>query len=209
VRTFTVKRSTRVALSTKSISGIAYASPVVVRGSLAAGSGAVDGLRVALESSNDGVKFTESGGGVVRADGSIAISVAPTSKTWYRLAFKGDVASLASAATPAIVITPKAAVGTPVAPRVMYANRAKTVYGSLAGRHVAGSYPVRIYKYRYTGGRWKRYGYVSAKASDFGGVTRYSVKVKLPYRGKWRLRAYHADAGHAAGWSRYDYVTVR
>jgi hypothetical protein len=34
--------------------------------------------------------------------------------------------------------------------------------------------------------------------------------VPLPNTGRWRLRAYHSDAGHAAAWSAaYKNVTVK
>jgi hypothetical protein len=93
----------------------------------------------------------------------------------------------------------------------MYRGKAATVKGYLKPRHTAGTFPVRIYKYRYVSGKWKSYGYVRAKASNYSTYTKYSASVKLPYKGKWRLRAYHpADAKHVAGWSaKYDYVTVR
>jgi hypothetical protein len=93
----------------------------------------------------------------------------------------------------------------------MYAGRAQTVYGYLKPRHTKGTYPVRIYKYRYVGGVWKSYGYAKAKASNYSSYTKYTARVKLPSPGKWRLRAYHrSDARHPGTWSsRYDYVTVR
>ncbi|MEZ5125280.1 MAG: VCBS repeat-containing protein [Thermoleophilia bacterium] len=102
-------------------------------------------------------------------------------------------------------------VGNPVAPATMYANKAKSVYGYLKPRHTAGTYPVRIYKYRYVGGIWKSYGFVKAKAYNYSTYTKYVASVKPPYKGKWRLRAYHpACSQHRAKWSaRYDYVTVR
>ena len=70
---------------------------------------------------------------------------------------------------------------------------------------------MRIYKYRYVGGIWKSYGFVKAKAYNYSTYTKYVASVKLPYKGKWRLRAYHpACSQHRAKWSaRYDYVTVR
>ena len=93
---------------------------------------------------------------------------------------------------------PRAWVSNPIAASVMYLNQAKTVYGYLKPRHTASTYPVRIYKYRYVSGAWKPYSYIKAKAYNYSTYTKYSVSLKLPYRGKWRLRAYHpADAGHA------------
>jgi hypothetical protein len=85
------------------------------------------------------------------------------------------------------------------------------VYGSMDEPHRSGTHPVRIYRYRYVSGHWRSYGYVSAVVvNDAAGDTEYSRSIKLPYRGKWRLRAYApGDIVHTAEWSSgYDYVTV-
>lgn len=102
-------------------------------------------------------------------------------------------------------------VGTPKAPTTMSHSRASTIYGYLNPRHIAGAYPVRIYKYRLVSGKWKSYGYVKAKASNYSSYTKYSASVRLPYAGKWRVRANApADTSHTAAWSSgYDYVTVK
>ena len=102
-------------------------------------------------------------------------------------------------------------VGKPVAPKSMSRSRSYTVTSTLKPRHTAGSFPLRIYKYRYVSGKWRSYGYVKAKASGYRTYTRCSCKVKLPIKGTWRLRALApADTYHKATWSRgYDYVTVR
>jgi len=144
------------------------------------------------------------------ADGTFSLTHAPASKTYYRASFAGDAGY--DAATGSVVYTlPRAFVGNPRAAAVMYVGKAKTVYGYLKPAHKAGTYPVRIYKWRSVGGKWKAYGYVKAKASAYSGYTKYTKSLSLPAKGKWRLRVYHpADAGHAASWSKgYDYVTVR
>lgn len=111
---------------------------------------------------------------------------------------------------PVAVPLPAASVGSPKAPRVMYRRGWRTVYGSLMPRHATHS-KVRIYKWRYVGGRWKSYGYVLAPVHSYSTYSRYAVSMRLRYKGRWRLRAYTpADAAHAASWSPgYDYVTVR
>lgn len=143
--------------------------------------------------------------------GTFSLSRVPRSKAYYRAVFAGEGLHYDACESDVRYALPRAWVGTPVAPSVMYANRSATVYGYLKPRHTAGTYPVRIYKYRYVSGKWKNYGYVKAKARNYSTYTKYAASVKLPYRGRWRLRAYHpADAGHAASWSaKYDYVTVK
>lgn len=144
------------------------------------------------------------------ANGYYTFALKPTSKRGYRPRFVAD-AEYEGAVGAEVYVTPRASVGTPVAPATMYRGKAKTVYGYLRPRHAQGSYPVRIYKYRYVSGKWKNYGYVKAKATNYLTYTKYSASVKLPYKGKWRLRSYHpADSGHPAAWSaKYDSVTVK
>jgi len=93
----------------------------------------------------------------------------------------------------------------------MAPTRRYTVTATLKPHHKAGTYPLRIYKYRSVAGKWRSYGYVKARAADYRTYTRCSCKVKLPVKGKWRPRAFApADTYHKATWSRgYDYVTVR
>ncbi len=143
------------------------------------------------------------------ATGAFSMTNKPTIKTSYRYFFYGTLEYLPSFST-AKTVTPRAYVGNPAAPTYGRRNVAFTTYGYLKPRHTAGSYAVRIYKYRLVSGRWRAYGYVNAKASNYSSYSKYSAAVRLPYAGRWRLRAYHADSGHATSWSSgYDYVTVR
>ena len=105
----------------------------------------------------------------------------------------------------------KPSLGAPVTPKTMRRVKYYTVYGALYPRHTSGTKPVRIYKYRKVSGRWKPYGYVTAKAYDYKGYTRYKVNMRLTKAGSWRVRAYApADSGHLATWSgKYTYVKVR
>ncbi len=120
--------------------------------------------------------------------------------------------SMASTRTAiASAVKPTPTLSNPVAPATMSHTRSYTVYATLKPRHAAGSYPVRIYKYRLVSRKWRSYGYVRAKATNYSTYTKASVRLKLTTRGKWRLRAYApADSAHSAKWSsRYDYVTVK
>lgn len=103
-------------------------------------------------------------------------------------------------------------VSTPIARSRMSRTKSYKVYGYLKPRHTAGTYPVRIYKWKKTAsGKWKSYGYVRAKASNHSTFTKYSRSMRLSSAGKWRLRAYTpVDSLHLAKWSKgYDYVTVK
>ena len=100
----------------------------------------------------------------------------------------------------------------PVAPATMSSIRPCAVYGYLMPVHAAGTYPVRIYKWRKTAsGTWQAFGYTTAKASNYSSWTRYATSFRLVAAGVWRLRAYAlADSSHVATWSSgYSYVTVK
>ncbi len=106
----------------------------------------------------------------------------------------------------------KAWVSKPTAPKTMRRGKAARVRGFLKPRHKAGTYPVRVYKERYVSRKWRKAGYVRARASNYSSYSRYTASVKFGQRGKWRLRAFHpAGVGQAAAvWSKgYTYVRVR
>jgi hypothetical protein len=50
---------------------------------------------------------------------------------------------------------------------------------------------------------------VTAKVYTSGSVSKYSARLYLPYRGSWRVRAYHYDADHAPSYSSYRSFRVR
>lgn len=97
----------------------------------------------------------------------------------------------------------------PVAPARMKRNTRYTVYCFFGDDDSWITTPVRIYKERLVDGRWVRLGYVRAGEAKTGG--KYSVRMALPYRGKWRLRAVMPEvdwSGLGASSLHYDYVTV-
>ncbi len=106
----------------------------------------------------------------------------------------------------------KAWVSKPTAPKTMRRGKAARVRGFLKPRHKSGTYPVRVYKERYASGKWRKAGYIRARASNYSSYSRYTASLKLGQRGRWRLRAFHpAGVGQAtAAWSKgYTYVRVR
>ncbi len=73
-----------------------------------------------------------------------------------------------------------------------------------------GSTGVRLYFYRYERGRWKLRKTVTAKAVPASPAeSRYSVRTYLQGAGSWRVRAYHADTGHAPAYSGYRKLRAR
>ncbi len=105
----------------------------------------------------------------------------------------------------------KAWVSKPKAPKAVRRGKVARAWGCLKPRHKARTYPVRVYKERYVSGKWRKAGYVKARASNYYSYSKYTARMKFGKRGKWRLRAYHpAGGGHTAAWSKgYTYVRVR
>ncbi len=190
----------------------AYNGAVTIYADLKAGVTPLSGMPVYLEYSANGSSGWTRATAVITQPiaGRYQTIVKRTIKGYYRFRFAGD-GTYGPSIGPAVKVYPKAYLTNPYAPTTVYRNRAFTTYGYLKPRHTSGSYPVRIYKYRYVSGVWKSYGYVTAKASNYSSYTKYLKALSLPYAGKWRLRTYApADSGHAATWSSgYDNVTVK
>jgi len=204
---------TTIEVTSSSVTLAKYGAAYTFTGVLTSEATPLEGRTVILQkaSREDGAWSSTAVTATTAGDGSFALRHVPRSKTFYRARFTTDGDYGTCTSDPLVSALPRAWVRTPIAPKVMYKGKAKAVYGYLKPRHTAGTFPVRIYKYRYVSGKWKSYGYVKAKAKNYSSYTKYTASVKLPYKGKWRLRALHpADAGHAKSWSSgYDYVTVK
>lgn len=189
---------------------IRYGAPANVWGMLTSADGTdLTGRSVSLYQSSTGSTWVKVAYVPTVASGLYSFTVRPTSRTYYQTRFLGD-SEYPEALSPTMTVGVRAYVSTPVASVYMRAGVSSAVHGYLKPKHTSGSYPVRIYKYRNVAGKWRSYGYVKARAFAYGSYTKYVASVRLPYKGRWRLRAYHADAGHVASWSSgYDYVTVR
>lgn len=186
-----------------------YDASYDIIGTLMSQTGNLPGKSVALESAPTSVgPWSQDATPVVTSEfGSFAFRVIPLTGTYYRVTFAGDE-GFAPSTSDLTFLLQHAWVSTPVAPASMYVKGIHTIYGSLMPRHPAGSHAVRIYRYRYVSGQWRRYGYIIAQASDFSDFSIYSRAMRLPYTGRWRLRAYApADAEHAAVVS-LDYANV-
>lgn len=103
-----------------------------------------------------------------------------------------------------------AAVGTPIAPASVKHGSAFGVYGYVSPAHDSGTYLVTLYFYRYQSGHYVLRRTVKAARSEFSDTaSRYSATVSLPYTGRWRVRAYHADSEHTGAFSGYRYITAK
>jgi Tol biopolymer transport system component len=99
---------------------------------------------------------------------------------------------------------------TPVVPSSVRLGKSVTVTGTMKPRHASGTAPVKLYFYRYEHGRYQLRLLGNVTVTNYRTTeSKYSVKVKLPYKGKWRVRAWHSDDAHPASYSGYDYITVK
>ena len=195
----------------------AYGATVRISGTVTSAGTPVPGGRVTLYQSKNGRDFSASSQTTVTTTlGDFSLAAASPDRRWYRVVFASADPLIASSSSPIISVTPRVRLATPAAPSKMRVGRPATVWGFIWPKHTVGTTPVRIYKYRYTNGKWRRWGYtralVTTRLSSSGDVyCWYYAKVRLGRSGKWRLRAYApADSAHAATWSdRFDYVTVR
>lgn len=209
---FTVTANTAIGLTTGPITLAKFGDACTIRGKLELGGSSPSGRRVSLQSGVTPSEFSDTGrAAVTAADGTFAFAVAPQKRTYYRVTFAGDAQGYTGSTSEYLAVTPRAAVGNPRVPKTVSLGQSATVTSLLRPRHASGSYPVRLFIDRYVGGKWKRYGIVKVKVTNYADCSRYTKSLKLPSRGRWRLRAYHpADPGHAASWSSsYGYVTVK
>ncbi len=103
----------------------------------------------------------------------------------------------------------KAAVSVPAVASAMAYGRTYTATGSLSLKKTAPRSVTRLQAYRLERGKWVLRSTQTASLTNSAGRVRYSAKLRLPYRGKWRVRAYQKDAVHATAYSAYRYVTVK
>jgi hypothetical protein len=205
-----VAKATALKLTSKSNSALGYNKAFKVAGTLKAGSAALSGRQVVLQSAAPGKAFKDTKSkATTNSKGAFSFSVKPKAKTRYRVRFAGAANAFKAATSSAVTATPKVSVSTPKAPTSARRNKSFTVTGTIKPAHTKGSSKVvRIYKYKKVGKKWVSKGYVKAKLSS---TTKYKVKVKLTSKGTWRLRAYAPkDSKHAATWSaKYDTVRVK
>jgi hypothetical protein len=80
----------------------------------------------------------------------------------------------------------------------------------VAPAHAVGTTLVTLRFYRYESGHYVLRKTITAKAvSASAGSATYSARTYLTSRGRWRVRATHADALHLTSRSAYRYLTVK
>lgn len=103
---------------------------------------------------------------------------------------------------------PFASLGTPSTPSKVTRSSTFTVSGTIKPRHTSGSKAIKLYFYHSESGHWVLRKTVTAKVSNYKSYSKYSVKVPLSSKGKWRVRSYHSDSKHAPTYSAWRNLTV-
>ncbi|MFA5844820.1 MAG: hypothetical protein WC971_08350 [Coriobacteriia bacterium] len=189
-----------------------YWAPVTLVGTLLDATGTpLPDKTVIVESSSNGTTFTRAGtaSAVATAPGVYRFAVRPIRGVYYRLRFAGDLFSDASVSG-RVRILPRAYLTVPTVPTYPRTRYSFTSAGYLKPRYTAGAYTVRIQCYRLEGRVWRLRRTFFARNANYSSYTRYSVLARLPYTGRWALRAYVGGTStNAATYTAYRYVTVR
>jgi hypothetical protein len=128
---------------------------------------------------------------VAGSEGTCTVTVTPRRATYYRVRFVAGAGSDYGDSLSFVVrVGVRPVLGTPKAPTSVRARQVFTVSGTLTPRFPAGQKTVRIKIYYYKHRRWVFSRQVSATNANSGSTTRYSVKVKLSTKGKYRFLAY-------------------
>lgn len=194
----------------------AYDSTVRFTGYLRLDHGTADGRKVKVSGSG-GTRTVE----VVPVDattGRFSVSLSHVVRKVSLRALFDEAGYLPDKAGP-VTVKPKALLTRPslsALPRGMddITARDAVITGYLKPRHPAGTSAVKVEIWRYAldpmrGLTWTRVKTVSAKVADYAGYSRYQVKVRLATivaTAKYKVRALHADADHAATVSSFSAV---
>jgi len=199
-------------VSASAPSTCAWNGSATVSGALKKTSGAaVPGAMVKVEAWPVGAgAWSVVGQGTTLSSGSYSVAVSPKKQTSYRVVFAGEGGEYLTAMSPTRKVTPKAYLTKPSAPSSIRKGRYFTSAGALRPRHTTGAKTVRIKAYRKIGGTYRYYkSYYAVNKYYSSWTTTYSKRIRLPYRGRWKLVAtVEGDSLHATTSSSARYLTV-
>lgn len=172
---------------------------------------------IQIQASEDGVIWTSVRHVSTSSSGRFVAWLKPQTKTRYRAHFLGEK-TLNARYSPVRAVTPKVGLGKPVvrtmdttaSTTTLVVNRPYALRGELRPMHPAGAREIVIQAYRLERTKWVRRRSLTATVADAGSSSQYEATLRLPSKGKWRIRAYHpADARHAATYSTWRALVVR
>lgn len=150
-----------------------------------------------------GGPWTTVGTATTDAYGAFRFAVAPTTIVAYQAIFAGDDTNAATTSAP-VATLPKVYLSKPTAPKSTHTTTTFTAACYLKPHHAAGKYAVIFEFQRRVSTHWVTKGALKARAANYRGYSKCSVKVRLLVKGWWRVRAIHlADSLNATtltGW---------
>lgn len=185
-----------------------------VSGSVTGSKGPVSGATVYVWGKEAGTNsWRKVATGKTDASGGYSVEVTPKKKTAYQARYLGYSRYLPTKSANVSVI-PYAYLSRPTAPTTVKAAVAFTSSGYLKPRHASGAKSVKILCYRSEKQVDGSYKYVlrktfSAVNANYSTYTKYSARVTLPSKGKWKMVAkIDGDSTHATTKSSARYRTV-
>jgi hypothetical protein len=203
------RASTSMTLS-RSASPIAYGGTVALSGRLTSSDGTVTSVPAAplYRKATAAAAWSRDGSATYDpASGSFKASRRLYANAYFKIAFEGDTTYTASE-SPAVVVSVRVALGKPSVPRIIVHGRSFVVSGTLKPKSWGKT---RLTFERWLRGKWRSYKTVWAKNSNPGGVsyTKYTAKASAAVAGRFRVRAYHADATHSPTYSSWRTFAAR
>lgn len=207
VFTLRIIQSTRLSVDMAAPSVPSFGQKVVVTGRLSSNGLLLPYESLAVLASVEGAPYAQVDTVATTGDGDFSFTAAPRSATRYVVRFSGRDAFAASQST-TLNIKPCARLTKPISATRVPARSTRTVSGYLEPRHILGRAVVTLRCYKLERGQYRFKLAVPTGDSHAGSRSKYTAAVKLPSRGRWMLKAYHADSGHAATLSSPAYVTA-
>ena len=162
-----------ITLSTASYSSLGYGYAFRHRRGVQERRGRRVGQQVILESKSTaaGASYQQVASQTTGAGGTFSFIQRPVSKTYYRVRFPAAGGTRPRRRNAGSTRHPRCTCARPSRRPPMYRTRYYTIYGWLKPRHVAGTYPVRIDKWRYGLGHVEKLRqYANAKASNYSSL---------------------------------------
>lgn len=190
-------------LTASAPANVGWGEKARITGTMIGSKGPVSGATVRIYAKEAGVSsWRKAATTKTDASGAYAVDLTPKKRTAYQTRYVGSSAYLPSKAADVSVI-PFAYLTRPSAPRTVKAGVAFTSKGDLKPRHTAGARSVKVLCYRRELQSDGRYRYVlrktfSAVNENYSTYTKYSARITLPAKGKWRMVAkIEGDSTHA------------
>lgn len=203
-------------LSTSVPTSSAWGGALKVSGTLLTAMGAPIGdARVRVEAKPYGSSaWSKAGTAKTSSGGSFSANVYPKKRTQYRVVFDGVSRLYQSAESSSKTSQPYAYLTRPTGPATIRKGRSFVASGKLRPWYQAGSKTVSIKVYRRvrSDGKYVYRHYTTYKVKNSAyttATTKYAKRVKLPYRGKWKIVAQvKGNTTFRTTKSRARYVTV-